>query len=64
MRVRYQATSWYLVGDASQSWFGTSLFTKSYFVFESGDWASYEQEKTSNWHEAGKSTFRLEQGVI
>ena len=59
-----QATAWYLLGDAIQWGFVTGIFTKGHLMFESGDWASYKQENNSNWREAEKLTFRLDQGVV
>ena len=48
-RVREQAAEWYLLRDASYSGFVTGLFAKGHLMFESEDWASYEQENNFNW---------------
>ena len=63
-RFRDQASAWYLLGDAIQYGFGTGLFAKGCLIFESGDWASYEQDKAYNWQKSEKLTFRLDQKVI
>ena len=56
--------AWYILGYDIPFRFGTYLFSKGDFMLESGELASYEQEKTSNFRESENLIFCLEQGVV